>query len=122
MDAVNTFHVTCPYCGEYVEIFVEDDVRGTFVQDCEVCCNPWLVRVAHSADGPDISVGRGVLRLVQEGDELRITSARDLIPEVAGAAAVARVNSVSELRHMFGDTVLEHPSVMATGVRAERHV
>ena len=45
MDGVNSFHVACPYCGESLEIFVEDDVRGTFVQDCEVCCNPWLVRV-----------------------------------------------------------------------------
>jgi len=23
----------------------EPDVRGTFIQDCEVCCNPWSVRV-----------------------------------------------------------------------------
>lgn len=59
--------------------------------------------------------------LVRERDELRITSARDLIPGVAGAAAVARVASVAELRHMFGDAVLEHPAVMATGVRRERH-
>jgi len=29
-----------------VEIFVEPDVAGTFVQDCEVCCRPWTVRVA----------------------------------------------------------------------------
>ena len=52
------FTVVCPYCGEEVQIFVEDDVRGSFVQDCEVCCNPWLVRVTQSADGRDVSVGR----------------------------------------------------------------
>ena len=34
------FFVTCPYCGEETEIYVEPDVRGSFVQDCEVCCNP----------------------------------------------------------------------------------
>ena len=39
------FLVTCPYCGELVEIYVEPDVRGSFVQDCEVCCNPWRVNV-----------------------------------------------------------------------------
>ena len=50
--------MTCPYCGEEVEIYVEPDVRGTLVQDCEVCCNPWLVRVKRSADGADVSVGR----------------------------------------------------------------
>jgi hypothetical protein len=48
------FVVPCPYCGEDVEIYVESDVRGTFVQDCEVCCNPWLVRV--TVDGVDRSV------------------------------------------------------------------
>lgn len=39
------FIVNCPYCGEDVEIYVEPDVRGTLVQDCEVCCNPWQLRV-----------------------------------------------------------------------------
>jgi Cysteine-rich CPXCG len=55
------FVVTCPYCGEEVEIFVEPDVHGSFVQDCEVCCNPWLVRV-EQGDAEDgdryVSVGR----------------------------------------------------------------
>ena len=44
------FAVTYPDCGEEIEIYVEPDVRGTFVQDCEVCCNPWRVRVVR-ADG-----------------------------------------------------------------------
>ncbi len=50
--------VTCPYCGEEIEIFVEDDVRGSFVQDCEVCCNPWLVRVSGRGEEREITVGR----------------------------------------------------------------
>ena len=55
---MDTFVITCPYCGEAVEVQVEEDVRGSFVQDCEVCCSPWLVRVTRSADGTDISVLR----------------------------------------------------------------
>jgi hypothetical protein len=47
------FLVTCPYCGESSEIRVEADVRGSFVQDCEVCCNPWLVRVERDEDLED---------------------------------------------------------------------
>ena len=39
------FVVTCPYCGEASEIYVEADVTGSFIQDCEVCCNPWRLRV-----------------------------------------------------------------------------
>ena len=52
------FLVTCPFCGEQVEIYVEPDVKGSFVQDCEVCCNPWVVRVSGSVGGRDISVTR----------------------------------------------------------------
>jgi len=44
MDSV--FVVTCPYCGETVEVYLERDVRGTLIQDCEVCCNPWQLRVS----------------------------------------------------------------------------
>ena len=56
MDGLDTVLVTCPYCGEDNEIHVEEDVRGSFVQDCEVCCNPWLVRVTRSSDGTEVSV------------------------------------------------------------------
>jgi Cysteine-rich CPXCG len=55
----DTFSVVCPYCGEPGEVYVEPDVRGQFVQDCEVCCNPWLIEVTR--DGADrwINVSRG---------------------------------------------------------------
>ena len=58
MASHEEFDVVCPYCGEEVQIFVEEDVRGSFVQDCEVCCNPWLVKVTVSPDGREISVTR----------------------------------------------------------------
>ena len=46
----NQHFVTCPYCGEQVEIYLEDDMSGTFVQDCEVCCNPWRLRLRGRGD------------------------------------------------------------------------
>lgn len=52
------FSVECPYCGEEVEIYLESDVRGTFVQDCEVCCNPWLVRTGRDGDERTVTVTR----------------------------------------------------------------
>lgn len=39
------FTVACPYCGETVEIYLETDVEGHLVQDCEVCCNPWEIDI-----------------------------------------------------------------------------
>ncbi len=52
------FLVTCPYCGEEVEIYVEPDTRGSFVQDCEVCCNPWRVSVSRDDDERYVDVSR----------------------------------------------------------------
>jgi hypothetical protein len=52
------FEVTCPYCGEQIQLYVEPDVSGGFVQDCEVCCNPWLVRVHQEDDDRWIQIGR----------------------------------------------------------------
>lgn len=53
------FYVTCPYCGEEIQIYVEPDVRGTFVQDCEVCCNPWQVTVWWDSGERYVDVRRG---------------------------------------------------------------
>ncbi len=55
---MDEFFVTCPYCGEEVAIYLEPDVRGTLIQDCEVCCNPWRVRVTGSGDERTIDVAR----------------------------------------------------------------
>jgi hypothetical protein len=52
------FLVQCPYCGEEVEIYVEPDVRGAFVQDCEVCCNPWMVRTVRDGGERYVEVSR----------------------------------------------------------------
>ncbi len=58
MKTDETHLVTCPYCGEQIEIYVELDVRGSYVQDCEVCCNPWTVRVSRDGDELCVEVGR----------------------------------------------------------------
>jgi len=32
---------TCPYCGEEISMVLDLSVRRqTYVEDCEVCCNP----------------------------------------------------------------------------------
>jgi hypothetical protein len=54
-----TFTVSCPYCGEPGEIYIEPDVLGTLVQDCEVCCNPWQVRVGYDQGERYVEVTKG---------------------------------------------------------------
>jgi hypothetical protein len=58
-DLETTFVVSCPYCGEEVEIYLEPDVMGTLVQDCEVCCKPWQVRVGYDDGERYVEVTRG---------------------------------------------------------------
>jgi Cysteine-rich CPXCG len=47
----DTIEIQCPYCGERIEIAIEQDVYGTLVQDCEVCCNPWQLTVTRDRYG-----------------------------------------------------------------------
>ena len=54
-----TFLIVCPYCGEEVEIYLEPDVHGRLVQDCEVCCNPWLLHIGSDDGERYVHVRRG---------------------------------------------------------------
>jgi hypothetical protein len=45
--------VYCPYCNESVEIAIDPGGGSTqeYVEDCEVCCQPWTVKVQYAEDG-----------------------------------------------------------------------
>ena len=45
--------VTCPYCGETITILLDAGSGTTqdYVEDCEVCCRPWRVRVRYNRAG-----------------------------------------------------------------------
>ena len=56
-DTEHTVH--CPYCGEAVEIALDPGSGATqsYVEDCQVCCQPWRVSVQYAEDGSaDVSV------------------------------------------------------------------
>lgn len=52
------FVIECPYCGEEIEIYLEPELSGRLIQDCEVCCNPWMLRITSDGDDRYVSVGR----------------------------------------------------------------
>ena len=54
----DNFPVECPYCGETVEIYLEPEIEGDLVQDCEVCCNPWQLHVSGDGERREVSVTR----------------------------------------------------------------
>jgi hypothetical protein len=43
----------CPYCGEVVELTLDPGGGSLqeYVEDCEVCCQPWTVKVRYGSDG-----------------------------------------------------------------------
>ncbi|MCC7540697.1 MAG: CPXCG motif-containing cysteine-rich protein [Deltaproteobacteria bacterium] len=43
--------VRCPYCHETCEVWIDIDLEGSFVQDCEVCCRPWVLYVQRNDEG-----------------------------------------------------------------------
>jgi hypothetical protein len=45
--------VTCPYCGETVVIILDPAGGGAqdYVEDCEICCRPWRIRVRYDDMG-----------------------------------------------------------------------
>lgn len=45
--------VVCPYCAEEVEISIDPDggPAQTYVEDCEVCCQPWRLSVNYDHAG-----------------------------------------------------------------------
>lgn len=45
--------VVCPYCGEAVDVGLDpgSGAAQDYVEDCQVCCQPWRVHVAYDADG-----------------------------------------------------------------------
>jgi hypothetical protein len=54
--------VQCPWCHQWGTVVVSVDDSDTWVEDCEVCCRPWVVRVsrAYGDDGPAwVEVDRG---------------------------------------------------------------
>ena len=54
--------VVCPWCGESVNITLDAGGGGEqeYVEDCEVCCRPWRVRVHYDDEGhADVSLDQG---------------------------------------------------------------
>jgi transcription elongation factor Elf1 len=44
----------CPYCGEEISMVLDLSVhRQTYVEDCEVCCNP--IEISYSLEGDELS-------------------------------------------------------------------
>jgi hypothetical protein len=51
--------VICPYCGEPIDVLVDDSVPDQrYVEDCQVCCRPIVLDVSLGPEGDAAVVTR----------------------------------------------------------------
>lgn len=52
--------VTCPYCAQSVSIALDPGGGSAqdYVEDCEVCCRPWMVSVRYAGGVPQVLLTR----------------------------------------------------------------
>ncbi|KZY44401.1 hypothetical protein A3733_15715, partial [Pseudoalteromonas shioyasakiensis] len=51
MNQLTEKKITCPYCGEQIDILLDPaDVNQQYIEDCQVCCKPINFLVFESID------------------------------------------------------------------------
>ncbi len=47
MDLLQTHDISCPYCGEVIQIMVDCSIgEQDYIEDCQVCCRPINIHVS----------------------------------------------------------------------------
>jgi transcription elongation factor Elf1 len=47
-------YFSCPYCGEQISMVLDLSVdRQTYVEDCEVCCNP--IEISYAVEEEELA-------------------------------------------------------------------
>lgn len=55
MNQLVSSHITCPYCGETIELVVDCSIpEQVYIEDCEVCCRP--INLSVYINGKEVSV------------------------------------------------------------------
>lgn len=55
MQGEQEVYINCPYCAQQVSVLVEVYYGGQeYVEDCEVCCSPILLK--YKSDGESIDI------------------------------------------------------------------
>ena len=52
MESLTQEIVSCPYCGESIEVLIDQEEIGQrYIEDCQVCCKPINFLVSIDAGG-----------------------------------------------------------------------
>lgn len=56
MTLLNEQTISCPYCGEPIDVLIDaQEVGQQYIEDCQVCCSPIVFVITTDYDG-DLSV------------------------------------------------------------------
>jgi hypothetical protein len=59
MNSLESTLISCPYCGESIDLFIDCSVdQQEYIEDCSVCCQPITVNLDCSTEQPSIRVRR----------------------------------------------------------------
>ena len=52
MNGQEEISIICPYCGEPISVLVDTSIASqSYVEDCEVCCQPMMLDCTVDAGG-----------------------------------------------------------------------
>lgn len=52
LTGVEPHEISCPYCGETIEILVDpSEEHQSYIEDCQVCCRPINMTVVIDSEG-----------------------------------------------------------------------
>ena len=52
MNQLEEISISCPYCGEMIEVLIDPEDRDQeYIEDCQVCCRPISFNVFLQANG-----------------------------------------------------------------------
>jgi hypothetical protein len=52
MDILDTARITCPYCGESLQVAVDASAGDQdYIEDCQICCRPIELHLRVSGGG-----------------------------------------------------------------------
>ena len=52
MDSLVEQAISCPYCGEMIDVLVDqEEVGQQYIEDCQVCCKPIIFFVSLDSAG-----------------------------------------------------------------------
>lgn len=52
MNELTHENVNCPYCGESIEILIDQgEVGHQYIEDCQVCCRPITISISTDMNG-----------------------------------------------------------------------